>query len=44
LVLRDNGSDKLSGGVAKILLTFKYVGMVLEEVRSVLAEYAIYIT
>jgi hypothetical protein len=44
LVLRDNGNDKFLGGVAKILFTFKYVGLVLEGVRSFLAEYAIYIT
>jgi hypothetical protein len=32
------------GGVARILLTYKYMGVVLEGVRSVLAEYATYIT
>jgi hypothetical protein len=40
----DNGTVKLLGEVVKILLTCKYVGMVLEGVRSVLAECATYIT
>jgi len=44
LVLRDNWTDEMLGGIARILLTCKYMGMVFEGVRSVLAEYATYIT